>query len=207
MATFAEIRTTIGSETLKTSLVSEIGEAVKSAIRLRQNERFWFNETRSYTFATVADDDTYTLAASGSVSEFLTIDRIEAQIGSVWHELERVDQEEMTSLKHTARTGQPLCWCYFGDEVQIYPTPSDVYTLRVTGHFKFAELSAGTDTNAWLTHGYDMIKEAAKAIFYANIVRNEGMAATSRGLSDSFLQQLRAESSRRRGTGKIKPWC
>lgn len=211
MSTFLEMQTDIADEIARSDLSSggQIARKIKEAIRLRETERYWFNETDAYTFATVNGTDDYTLAADAglSLSEFITIDAMEVQIGSEWRHMRRVDQAEMRDLKSSTSSGQPSDWCVFGSEVEIYPTPNDAFTIRVTGHFRLTELSADGDTNAWTTTAENMIRNDAKALVLADYVRNFDMAQASRQIADMYRDVLDKEHSRRTATGRIKPWC
>jgi hypothetical protein len=197
------MQTQISDEMDASNLLSggQIAKAVKSAIRVREVERFHFNESRDFTFVTVADDDTYTPS-----TEFIAIDLVEVLIGTRYEELERYSPMAMACSSATGQTGRPWGWAWYGDELQLYPTPNDVYTIRIHGHFKVAELSADSDTNIWTTDGEDMIREDAKAILYASVRRNVEDASISVGMAKGYADALRAKTSKLKATGRIKAW-
>lgn len=209
MSSYQDMQTEIAEETDRSHLSSQIARAILSAVRLRSDERFWFNETRDYSFSTIATTDTYTLAPDVSLKlqEFITIDYLEVLIGGQYRPMNRVSPAEMAASKQTPTSGQPLDWALFGDEIQIYPTPNDAYTVRVAGHFKFIELDAGADENAWTSSAYDMIKNDAKAVFYTTFIREHDQAASCREVAEVFRAALQRETSRKQASGTLRPWC
>lgn len=209
MATLSDLKSRIADDLSDSSLSEQVENEIKDAIDHYAVERFWFNETRAYTFDTAASDDTYTLAADEAlgVSEFITIDYLEAQIGGIWRRMRRVGPDEMASLKENASAGQPLEWCMFGSEIQIDPTPSAVYTIRVTGHFRFPELEADGDSNAWTNEAKTLIRQAALKRVLMRVRQNFDRAQIVDADEMRELDRLRREHSRRTARGVIQPWC
>lgn len=207
MATFSALKSEIEFDLADSALSSQVEQAVLDAIEHHGAERFWFNETRSYTFTTTNADDTYTLSASSPVHEFVTIDKVEASIGGIYRDLERVTAEDMQVLKQGSTTGQPWAWSYFGDEIQLHPTPNAAYTVRVHGHYRLTPLSADSDSNAWTSAARNLIRATAKKFIFARLRRNTGMAQLSQQDEMLELQRLREETSRRTAAGRIQPWC
>lgn len=206
MATYAALKSEIADDLAKSNLTTQIARAILDAVEFHEGERFWFNVTRAYTHVTVADDDTYTLAASGEVYEFLTIDRIEVLVGTQYRPLERKSPDEMRELKESAQTGEPQSWAYLNDEIQYYPTPSAVYTMRVHGHYRLTPLSVDADENEWTNAARNLIRSTAKAYLYAHVMKSPDQAAAAQNVMLLELDRLRIKTSQRTATGRIRPW-
>lgn len=207
MATFAEIRAQISTDTDRSDLWDQIGIAIKDAIALHSGERFWFNETRDYTFSTVNGTGEYTLSEQSGISDFEKVDYLKIQIGSRWEPMGRITPSEMEALHDQTQTGQPYLWSYYNKKFRFYPTPNATYSIRVAGHYLLPELSADSDENAWTTEARKMIEERAKGLLYASPIREPQQAAIHNEVADAFLQMLRIRTTRRTGAGRIKPWC
>jgi hypothetical protein len=207
MATYGSLKSEIADDLVDSNLTTQIAQAILDAVAFHEGERFWFNVTRSYTHVTVADDDTYTLAASGEVYEFLTIDAIEVLVGTQYRPLERLSPDEMRENKESAHTGQPLCWAYLNDEIQYYPTPNDAYTMRVHGHYRLTPLELDADENEWTNAARNLIRTTAKAYLFTHTLKSQEQAAAANNVMLLELDRLRIKTSQRTATGRIRPWC
>lgn len=207
MATFGELRTQIMEDTDRGDLSDQIGRAIKSAIRLHAGERFWFNETRDYTFNTVNGTDEYAITESSGIADFEKVDYLEIQVGSRWERTVRIDPSQMEAQHDQTQMGQPFAWSYYNKKFRFHPTPNGIYSVRVAGHYLLTELSDDSDENAWTIDAKDLIEERAKAILFASTIRNLEQATVHNTIADTFLLPLRTRTSRRTATGRIRPWC
>lgn len=170
-----------------------IGNAIDQAIRHYQPQRFWFNETRSVTFNTVAATDAYTWATIGS--EFLTIDRALITIGSgdvrTLDPVSFTDQEEYADEDTTP--GEPSEYAVTPTGLRFWRPPDDAYAVRLLGHLKLAAPASPSEANnAWMTEAYDLIKCRAEAELYAHRWEDPKGAALMRAAELDALSRLRA---------------
>lgn len=209
MSTFGEMQTEISEDLDRPNWLAtgRISREIKRAIDFHAAERFWFNDARTYTFTTTLDDDTYSVVASAPIEDFITIQMVEIQIGGQYRYLHRMDADDMAFSKQTtASSGQPHSWSYYGNEIQLYPTPNDAYTLRIHGHVKLTPLENDTDENAWTTSAEQLIIAAAKKRLMARIAKDPQQAQMAEADEMRELQRLREETSRRTATGCIRSW-
>lgn len=206
MSTFSELAAQIADDLDRSSLSSQIRRAIKSAIKLHAGERFWFNETRDYTFSTAVGTDEYEFVEDSGIADFEKVDYLKIYIGSRWEPMGRMDPVEMEALHDQTQDGQPFAWSCYNKKFRLYPVPDQIYSVRVAGHYKLTELSADSDENAWTTEAEDMIEERAKAIVFAKTIRDMDQAAAHNSVADMFLEMLRTKTTRRTGTGTMKAW-
>ena len=208
MATFTEIKAEVAVDISRSDLTTQIAQAVLDAVEYHSTERFWFNETRAHTFVTVAGTADYTITPGSGVLDFITIDWLLSTISGVTEPLTRIAPDEFEDLTLTSSSGAPCYWTYYNSTFRLYPNPDAVYTIRVAGHYRLTALSGGTDTNAWTTHARNLIRATCRKYLYGRAPIQEPEKAQIAAIDeDQELGRLRRETSRRRGTGIIKPWC
>lgn len=179
-----------------------IGTAIDQAIRHYQPQRFWFNETRTATFNTVASTDAYTWATIGT--EFYTIDRAVITIGSgdvrTLDPVSFTDQEEYADEDTT--TGEPSEYAITPTGLRLWRSPDDAYAVRLLGHVKLAgPATAAEADNKWMTEAYDLIKCRAKAELYAHRWEDPNGASLMRAAELDALARLRAAHHGRAAQG------
>ena len=164
---------------------------INAAIRHYSPKRFWFNESRSVTFDTVASTDLYAFSTIGT--EFYKIDGIYVTIaaGDV-RELERVNYSylERTASADTT-TGEPDVYAYINRAIRLWRNPAGVYSTRILGHVKLAAPATDEEAdNLWMTEAYDLIMCRAKAELYAHRYEDPNNAAVMQQAEASALKRL-----------------
>lgn len=180
---------------------------INAAIRHYQPKRFFFNETRSVTFSTVAATDFYAWAAIGA--EFYTIDGVfvtEAGGGNVLP-MRVTDYRILEQLiDGSATQNLPTNYSYIAGGLRFYAVPDQAYAVRVTGHVKVAAPADDNEANnSWMTEGYDLIMARAKGELYAHRYGDIGMAQVMREAEESAFVRLSAASGKKMGTGSMLP--
>ncbi len=173
------------------------GLAIDRAIVHYQGKRFWFNESRSTTFNTVAGTDTYafnTATTTGAITaQFYKIDGVWITIAANdIRELERVDYDDVEGYWDENTTqGEPLEYAYINRGIRLWRNPDAVYSVRIAGHIKVAApASDGETDNPWMTEAYDLIMCRAKAELYAHRLEDPGNAALMREAERDALNRL-----------------
>jgi hypothetical protein len=203
MSTFGAMRQRIESELVRTDLSDEIALAIKDAVEYYESERFYFNEGRR-TIDTADGKEYY-----GLPTDFQEVDTVmyypstnirEEICPRPWHSLERMQT-------NTNITGRPSYYALFNKQMRLYPIPDGAYRVEMSGLFKFDELSASSDTNAFMTDGKALIRHRAKAEVLSSVVRGPEAtqeAAIEAAKEEDELRRLRSETTSRRSTGRIK---
>lgn len=203
MSTYAELKAQIADDLRRSDLTSQIARAVLSSVRDHGAERFWFNETRSYTLALSAGTSEYSITEQAPVKDFIRFDWLKVPVSGIDTELTYVSPREMEILHASTVTDSPCDWTYFADKIRIYPVPDASYTLTIAGHYRLVELEDETDENAWTTEAFDLIRYSALKRIFAFPVRNPDMAQMATAAEELELTYLRRETDRLKRTGQM----
>lgn len=209
MATLAQLRATISDDLIASTIPvtdAHIDAAINGAIRALEGERYWFNDSRDLTFSCVVDQTEY---VDGDVTlvikpEYLTL------------ELSNGQERRLTYLRPGVlswllegdpSSSEPTTWTWFGNGFRLHPPPDDTYTIRVTGFAKYATLSTGTDTNAWIVEGkgYDLIRARAKWILATDITKDEVEATRAAAAEEVARTVALNKTGQRYGRGLVTP--
>lgn len=180
--------------------------AISNAIKFYQPKRFFFNESRSVTFPTVAGTDTYDFGSSGEITtEFYTIDGV-----FLTHSTDNIIElrpRNYLGIETLSTTqAEPYSYAYINRALWLYPVPDAVYTVRLDGHIKAAEPDAdSTADNVWFTEAYEVIHCRAKAYLYAHVWFDANMAIIMRQAEQEALTALRGATTSKVGTGQLIP--
>jgi hypothetical protein len=191
MTTLAIMLAEIQADTERTSAsdVTAMRAKINAAIRQYQPKRFWFNESRSVTFNTVASTAVYTFVTIGT--EFYKIDGAFLTDGSEITELERVNYTEIEPGQSTPTEAAPFAYAYVAKSIRLYDVPDAIYAVRLTGHIKIAAPASDAEAdNIWMTEAYDLIMCRAKAELYAHRWEDPANAQIMRAAEGDALQRL-----------------
>ncbi len=199
MSDYGTLIVRVNDELGKPDVDARIPNANLAAIRHYESERFWFTEGES-TAATVASQQAYAMPA-----DFLEADALTVTRSGIRYPLKR---RPWTWLRRQDIDGSletlPKSWAYFADQIWLYPIPDQVYTLTVSFLKRLAVLSARADTNAWMTHGEELIRERAK---YDLVRQGPGrdleLAAVFRDSVKDAYRNLRGKSEQKIATGRL----
>lgn len=206
MATLAAMKSRIALELSRDDLTSEIASAISDAISFHEAERFWFNQTRTITFNTVASQVAYTSLDNAYIPDLVRIDRLYFTDNSQIYDLDRYEPQDFEFISNnTASSGKPTCFTYTDSEIRLWPTPNAAFVMRIYGHYKLTALTDDSQSNAWTTEAEELIRTAAKLRLYLDVMKNEQGAARMQAKMDPLLDRLRAETSSRLSTGIIRP--
>jgi len=209
------MKTRIADETLRDDLSSQIENAIRSAIKIWAPTRFHFNEKR-YSLATVASTEYYAMSdltntdgsALSTGETLLEIDSFTLTYSNQPYPLSEQTQQWLDREQSLATqyTGQPSCYGIFADKIRLHPIPDQTYDCVISGLAQLGTLSAGTDTNAWMTEGEDLIRAQAKLLLYRDVLRDEKGVATAVAALGEALDPLKRRMAAKVVTGRIAPW-
>lgn len=171
---------------------SQIQAEILSAIVHYENQRYWFNEGQS-TASTVAG--TPNIAAPTDLLEPIRLDLTSGTVKSELRRLGYNQYRDKDGNDTSGTTAEPCEYAYLADQFWLNPTPDAVYTLEISYVRTLAALSTGTDTNAWMTDGEELIRSRAAAAVNIRYLRDpmaqqSAMFYASRG--DPYLSPFEA---------------
>ncbi len=201
---YGGLKALIASNLRRSDLSSDIASAILDAIQDHGTERFWFNETRSFTISLTSGTDEFSITPTATVQEFVRIDWVRVLIGSAYERMLRIDADTMEEMHASTTTGQPAWWTMYGDQFRVFPTPDATYSARIAGHYRLVPLSADADTNAWTNFAANLIRYSALRRLYAFPIRNAEMSQGAMAMEVQELDYLRRETDRRKRIGVME---
>lgn len=214
MTTLSALKATIADDVLRSDLTTQIAAAITNAIEFFQADNFYFSETRSSTFVTVADQARYTVSDDADIPLFVKINDVflTDSNGDI-DPLARADPEEMEwLLDASAATGEPYQYSYYEQTFALYPVPDAVYTIRPMGIIQRAAPASDAESgNVWMTDAYELIRCRAKWYLYGHTIQDFDMAIAMGGqdgmggATGAAYRRLKAETSRKARSDRIVP--
>lgn len=178
---------------------------INAAIRHYQPKRFWFNESRTVTFNTVASTDLYTFVTIGT--EFYRIDSAFVAIDTDdVRDLTRRNYVDLEALAdNNTDEGEPSDYAYIDKAVRLWRNPGDAYEVRLTGHVRLGAPSGDDEAdNAWMTEAYDLIMCRAKSELYAHRYGDPANASIMRTAEMDAFVRLKGATDDKVETGYLE---
>lgn len=200
--------------------MSQIKLAITTAITFYQRERFYWNEARTATFATVLNQEFYTSADLAGIPNLINVDSLRIAISTSYrYDLIKRTWDVLDGKSiSTVMVGQPTEWAYYAQAIRLYPIPNAVYTITVNTVQRLTPdpLVNDADTNAWMTDGEELIRQRAKADLNCNVIRDPDSQSEARAFvaaGQNFLSALeknaymavRGDTTQRLSSGSITP--
>lgn len=211
--TYADMQSRIAREIIRSSLTTEIKEAIQSAIQDYEGERFHFNE-RTYLCPTTSGKQSYAVPADltqedgtalGTGETLLEIDSMICYLNNWPLPLRPVSSGWINAYQSTNFIGQPAYYAFFNNTIRLSPIPNGAYSLKMTGLARLTTLSGDTDTNGWMVDGEKLIREHAKLLLYRDILRNQEMAqAAGTAEAEAFAALKRKYDARQ--SNRLTAW-
>lgn len=208
MTTYGTMQDRIADELDRADLTNQITRAIKSAIAYYERKPFWFNEQRTISFPTVDGQEFYGSSDDSDIPNLLRIDTLKiAETSTDKYDLERRPFEELDaySQSNVNDEGKPVWYAYYAKQIRLYPIPDASYSIYGSGIIALADLSATTDTNAWMTDGEALIRARAKWDLYTHVIKEVESAQLMKAAENEELRSLMAATSARKATGRILP--
>ena len=206
MSNLGELKARIIQETTRDDLADDMAGALTTAIRKSiehyQYERWWFNETRVSVPATPGSN--FVAMPAGA----LIVDGILAMIGGARYRLHVRTPDYILSL-NAPQSGQPTDYAPDGDNVMLWPTPTQAYPLLFETISEVApplDYTSDVSANAWTKQGEDLIVARSKLRLYRDYLSatlQDTRVISANNQEDEAYSRLRAESNRRMSTGKV----
>lgn len=209
MTTLSIMKDRIDRELRRNGTIStQIGEAITSAIDAYSDERFWFNERRSVTFNTVANQEFYDAADTADLANLIKIDYVTMRIGNTIFDLlpDTPAQIEGTSDNATA-VGQPGWYIWYERQIRLYPVPSTAgWVVRVAGLYRYAAPATDAEaSNFWMTTAERLIRCRAKYELATHVLFDTQLAQVMTANTNEAFDQLKRKTNKltQMGNGRV----
>lgn len=206
MTTLAEMKSTIADDLARSDLTTQIAAEISRAITYYQSHRFWFNEGRDKTFATVVNQWIYDAGDDADVPLMIEIDQAFLSDGSSEYDLTLTHWGNVESGNKNSNAARPTWLAMLNGTIGLSSIPDAIYTVRLVGHEKAAAPASDAETgNVWMVNAFDLIRSRACKQIEARIIRDREAALVSAELEKDALAELDRLSTSRMGTGQIVP--
>jgi hypothetical protein len=208
--TLAYMKLRIKNEIGRSDIDGDIADAIADAIEAYQDERFYWNETRVITFSTVQDQEFYDESDAPAIASIAKIDYVTIYTGNQPYQLLAMAPQDIEHAStNGTSTGQPSWFCYYGEQIRLYPVPSDAWTVRIGAQITVAAPASDAEANnVWMTKAERLIRNRAKAELYTHVddIADDGKAAKHLAMAEEALGQLRERTAilTQIGEGRIK---
>jgi hypothetical protein len=209
MTTLAILKAKIADDLTRSDLSSQIATAITDAIRAYSDAPYYFNQSRSMSFSTVADQWDYDSTDDANIGLIRRIRGVSVSDGSNAYDITPIEQHEMELLTDNglnASRGEPMHYSWFGQVMCLYPIPDAAYTVRVVGSISKAAPASDDETgNVWMTEADDLIRARAKVEIAVHTTRDPDMAQAAGAAEAAAVERLRVKTSRLAGTRTNTP--
>jgi len=205
--TLGGLKAKIADDLARSDISTQIEDAVATSIQFFQKKRFYFNETRTATFSTVAAQSFYSASDDADIPKFLKLDGVfVTDSGGEVSELTPTDAVSLQALLDAnPSSGVPTDYAWFDQGFILYPVPDAAYTVTPMGHYELAAPASDNETgNAWMTDAFEMIRSHAKAYLYTHVIKNApDKRAEMIDAAAGGKNSLADATNRRKATGQI----
>lgn len=202
--TYGALKTRIANEIADSTLSAEIILAIESAIKFYERKEFWFN-SKTGTFVTVAAQEYYGSAANTDIPNLIKInDPIKVTSSGYKYDIDLVSFGEIDAAQDGTRTGRPECAAYFNEQIRLYPIPDAVYTVTMAYQYRLTDLSADADENAWTDDAEELIRQRAKMVIAADVLRDVDMYNAAKEFERDAYKALKEETRARRSVSTLR---
>lgn len=196
MTTLAIMKARIADELMRDDLTSQIAYAIPEAIEFYQPHRFYFNESDGIEFRTLTAD---------TIPYLYDIDAVFLLRNGQYEELCQITPEEWRVLTDS-QTGEPYNWAYFQEEMRLYPTPDQEYTIKVQAHYKVSAPASDSEAdNRWMTDAEAMIRHYSKGILWRDVIYEPEKAAICFLAAEQAFERLKNMTNKMNRSGFVKP--
>ena len=204
--TFGDMQSRVVQETGRDDLADNIRAEILDAIGYYRSQE-WFNTRATWTQATTASTNLYTLPADAVDLAMLSL----VNSGEKYP-LEEVPYEQLELMDGQVPgiTGLPSYFAYFNLQVRLYPTPdSSGYSLtapyQAAPSVPVADSDGGTSATPgffWMNQAEQLVRCRAKAKLYAGVVKQPEFAQIEQQLEKQAYWELTHQNVARLMSGQ-----
>lgn len=174
MATLGDMKARIAADMVRDDLLDGgttealLLSHIQASVRHYEKRGWWFLNTTTTVNTTASQSYVTRPTTMGKITR-VSIPSLNVDLAPVT--LEEIEGEDEPS----AQVGQPCVYAEgeAGGILRLFPTPSAVYSVKITGIKKLAALVSDSDTNVWTNEGFDLIVAHTKMAYYRSVLRDE----------------------------------
>jgi hypothetical protein len=201
--TYLDMQTRIADEIQDSSLTAQIKLAIQTAITFYERQKFYFN-TKTGTFNTIGGQEYYGSAANADIPNLIRIyDPLKCQINGFNYDVVPTDESYINSCQNGQIITLPQYYAYYAQQIRLFPIPDTTYLMTMQYQYRFPALVNDSDTNAWMTDGEMLIRQAAKRVIGVDVTREVDPSAPISLLEQQAIDALNAETRARLSNGQL----
>jgi hypothetical protein len=200
--TLGDLKSRIADELARADLAPQIALAITDAIEEASTHRFWFMETRGLTINLTPGVAQYSAA---DMADLIEIDRLVLITSGQNRTLRVMSDDEIDQLSDgTAPRGEPYAYSRYGEQLTLYPIPTQALTIRIDGLTK-GHVAEDADTSFWTdpAKGERYIRALAKRDLLGHIIRNVDAALVQDQYAQRYRQELFEQTHARIATNEM----
>lgn len=204
MTTLATLKSEIDDDLDGGVSAAAIANAINRAIAFYDDECLWFTDARDVVFNTIADQAIYTADDDTDIGRIIKPRHAYITDNNTIYDLNRGRAHEYENANDAS--GRPTQYAFQSGSFWLYPTPDNIYSVRVRAHVKVPGPSTDDEANnEWMTFGFQLIRYHALVDLCGNKLRWIDGAANWNAMRQQELLTLRRKTDVLRSTGQIKP--
>lgn len=208
MATRAAIEAQIADDLSRDDLTSQITDAVDTAIRAYEEQRFYFNE--AYRVTATLSSSAMSIALSDIHPRMVEFDRVRLLINGIdMYDLYQRDYAWVMARQDILTYSPPIEYAIYAEKVQFdcgadqaYPVIFD--GIKSLGNSASDSYSAN-DASAWFNAARELIRHRARREVYMHVILDADLAGAAKIAEDDAFNTLMSKTNQRASTGMIRP--
>lgn len=209
MATFGELQELVRRDIERTDISADgnaslADDTIKyyllAAMEFFQTESFTFNQA-STTLSITASSETVALP-----SDFAQFTSWRITTSGYETELCRINYPEIENMRvyDTTRYSKPTYFAIYGDNLEVFPTPSSTLSSKFSYIKKTALPSADSDSGAWVNEARMLIAAKAKEYIYTFTLEDVEQAQLATIQVAKELDKLAERNIHHKATGFVR---
>ena len=203
MATLTELQTKVSTRLLDTSntvvSLSQITDALNSAIKTWKYKRFWFN-TKIGNITLTADSATLTPPADFLIE--LPKSGFTINYGNTKWPIKKISPNMYDELDNQSN-GLPRLYTKVGGVYSVYYIPDQAYTVICRYLEDYDDLASSGDSNDFTTNAEDLIMYDALAKLHGELRQDEKMESYYAARAVNEYKILRDFTSKNTASGEL----
>jgi hypothetical protein len=204
--TLADMRTRIASEVRRSTISTQIDNAIMDAIDVHNSDRFWFNESRDVVFYTENMKEFYTKLDVPLLGQLMKIDFVFLYVANTPFELHQSPQIRLESASQNGTmSGQPGEFGWYDETLRLYPIPAGVWKVRAGIVENRPAPASDTETgNVWMNEAERLIRSRAKLELAQHVIYDSALEQRMQSAVADAFSNLKTLTTRKTKTRKSR---
>lgn len=206
--TRAQVEAKIADDLERSDLTMQITDAVDTAIRFYENERFRFNTNYQAT-VTLSSSANY-IALTALPYRYLDFDRVRVvHDANNSFELMKRDYYWITARQDIEIFAEPQEYAVYAEKMLFDSGDSQATTIVIDGLVSLGNTASNSysssDTSAWFNDAYNLVRAYAKHDLYLHVIKDTELAGLMQITANKAFDMLKGKVNTIATTGQMRP--